>query len=403
MPIAPCAIRITVFICRMTYDTIIIGGGIIGCSTAFYLSRAGQKVLLLEQDKIATGTTANSFAWANASVKTTDRAYHNLNAAGVKGYNALQSEFGNETLGINPTGALEVVSKSDADGYKAMQAQARALTTFGYANRWISNAELRQLEPEMTFPDDAEALLSPDDLLINAPHFTRFMVDQMIAKGGTLLENCAATELLATDEGDVTGLITTQGSFHADNIILATGQDTATTLATLTGYDGFATRFPLNKVPGLILTTPPLPTTPPLRHMYYSAPKNELHILPEFNGGLKIASDDIDGMIIDNQTPEHLRKTGQLLLERAYTVLPQLTGTINIDECKLGIGVRPYPTDGKTIIGPMPDAKGLHIIATHSGITLAPVLGQLMAEAITTGTYPETLAPFALTRFSGFA
>jgi glycine/D-amino acid oxidase-like deaminating enzyme len=387
----------------MTYDTIIIGGGILGCSTAFHLSRRGQKVLLLERDKIATGTTGNSFAWANASVKTTDRTYHNLNAAGVKGYNALQDEFGNETLGINPTGALEVVSKSDTDGYKAMQAQARALTAFGYANRWISNAELRQLEPEMTFPDDAEALLSPDDLLINAPHFTRFMVDQMTARGGILLENCTATELLATDEGDVTGLITTQGSFHADNIILATGQDTATTLSTLTGYDGFATRFPLNKVPGLILTTPPLPTTPPLRHMYYSAPKNELHILPEFNGGLKIASDDIDGMIIEDQTPDHLRMTGQLLLDRAYTVLPQLTGTIDIDDCKLGIGVRPYPTDGKTIIGPMPDARGLHIIATHSGITLAPVLGQLMAEAITNGTYPETLAPFALTRYSGFA
>jgi len=387
----------------MTYDTIIIGGGILGCTTAFHLSRMGQTVLLLERDKIATGTTGNSFAWANASVKSTDRTYHNLNAAGVKGYNALQDEFGNETLGINPTGALEVVPKSDTDGYRAMQEQARALTAFGYANRWISNTELRQLEPEMTFPDDAEALLSPDDLLIDAPRFTRFMANQMTAMGGTVLENCTAIELLATDQGDVTGLITTQGTFHAGNITLATGQDTATTLSTLTGYDGFAARFPLNKVPGLILTTPPLPSAPPLRHMYYSAPKNELHILPEFNGGLKIASDDIDGMIIEDQTPDHLRDMGQLLLNRAYTVLPQLTGTIDIDDCRLGIGVRPYPSDGKTIIGPMPDAKGLHIIATHSGITLAPVLGKLMAEAITTGTYPETLAPFALTRFSGFA
>ena len=387
----------------MTYDTIIIGGGILGCTTAFHLSRRGQTVLLLERSKIATGTTGNSFAWANASVKSTDRTYHNLNAAGVKGYNTLQDEFGNETLGINPAGALEVVPKSDADGYRAMQEQARALTAFGYANRWISNTELRQLEPEMTFPDDAEALLSPDDLLINAPHFTRFMAEQMTARGGTLLENCTATELLATDEGGVTGLITTLGTFHADNIILATGQDTATTLCTLTGYGGFSARFPLNKVPGLILTTPPLPGAPPLRHLYYSAPKNELHILPDFNGGLKIASDDIDGMIIEEQTRDHLRDMGQRLLERTYTVLPQLTGTIDIDDCRLDIGVRPYPSDGKTIIGPMPDAKGLHIIATHSGITLAPVLCKLMAEAITTGTYPATLAPFALTRFSGFA
>lgn len=79
----------------------------------------------------------------------------------MKGYNALQDEFGNETLGVNPAGAVEVVSKSDADGFRAMQERARALTAFGYANRWISNDELRLLEPEMTFPDDAEALLSP--------------------------------------------------------------------------------------------------------------------------------------------------------------------------------------------------------------------------------------------------
>ena len=142
--------------------------------------------------------------------------------------------------------------------------------------------------------------------MINAPHFTRFMVEQMTARGGTLLENCTAAELLATDDGDVTGLI------------------------------------------------------------------------------------------IDNQAGPHAP-------DRAYSVLPQLAGTIDIDDCRLGIGVRPYPTDGKTIIGPMPDAKGLHIIATHSGITLAPVLGRLMAGAITNGTYPATLAPFALIRFGGFA
>ncbi len=386
----------------MSYDTIIIGGGIIGCTTAFYLSRAGHKVLLIEQAQIATGTTANSFAWANASTKTTDAAYHHLNAVGLKGYQTLQTEFGAQTLGINPTGALQVVSKSDADGFKAMQEQARALTALNYPNRWITHAELRTLEPNMTFPDDAAGLLSPDDLCINAPQFTRFMADQMLKMGGTLHQNCTATELLATDDGQVTGLITTKGTFHTKNVLLATGPNTAATLATLTGYDGFATHFPLSQVPGLLLTTPPLATPNLIRHLYYSAPLNELHILPEWGGGLKIASDDIDGMIIDNQSPEHLRDMGQLLLNRVYKVLPQLTGTINIDDCFLGIGVRPYPKDGKTIAGPMPDAKGLHIIATHSGITLAPALGPLMAEAITQNTTPERLPPFALTRFAGF-
>ena len=126
-----------------------------------------------------------------------------------------------------------------------MQEQARALTALNYPNRWITHAELHLLEPNMTFPDDAAGLLSPDDLCINAPQFTRFMADQALKMGGTLHQNCAATELLATDAGQVTGLITTKGTFHAKNILLATGANTAATLATITGYDGFATHFPL--------------------------------------------------------------------------------------------------------------------------------------------------------------
>lgn len=67
------------------------------------------------------------------------------------------------------------------------------------------------------------------------------------------------------------------------------------------------------------------------------------------------------------------------------------------------VGVRAVPADGKSIVGPMPGARGLHIVVTHSGITLAPVLGELVAESIDTGTVPLPLAPFALERFQSFA
>lgn len=68
-----------------TFDIAIVGGGIVGCSSAFALMRRGLKVALIEKGAIASGSTSNSFAWVNATSKTTDEDYHRLNASGQEG------------------------------------------------------------------------------------------------------------------------------------------------------------------------------------------------------------------------------------------------------------------------------------------------------------------------------
>ena len=272
---------------------------------------------------------------------------------------------------------------------------------FGHVSRWLQTAEVRDLEPNLTINADAEALFAPDDLCINAPHLTRFIADQFRALGGHLQEHCAAQTLLADDDGIVTGLISDQGDLSAPNVLITTGPDTAAVLAQLTGYDGFNSGFPVTKVPGLLLTTPPV-APDLLGRLVYGPDTNEVHILPEYNGGIKIGADDMDGLITEDQSSENLTRVGQLLLERARKLLPALA-EINIDDCQLGIGVRAYPKDGVSIAGQMPGAQGLYLIATHSGITLAPAIGQLMAEMITTRQTPKPLEPFALQRFAGFA
>ena len=65
--------------------------------------------------------------------------------------------------------------------------------------------------------------------------------------------------------------------------------------------------------------------------------------------------------------------------------------------------MRPYPQDGKTLAGPLPGADGLFVIATHSGVTLSPAIGKLMAELIAEGRTPDALAPFSLSRFQAFS
>lgn len=384
----------------MTQDAIIIGGGIIGCTLAHFLSRAGMGVTLLEKGPLAHGTTGNSFAWANASSKTGDEGYHRLNAAGVAGYRALSAEFGAERLGVHPTGALYAVGRSDAAGFRAMQDDFKTLQGFGYPCEWLDSAALQAEGAGLVFPNDSEGILLPSDMVIDAPRAALAMADLARETGADIRENCSAEALIADDEGTVLGVETADGPIHAPNVILAAGADTGRVLAELTGYDGFATRFPLREVPGLLLTTPPLDPNP-LKRIFFGSTTNELHLLPAPNGGIRIGSDDVDSIIWEDRSEDAMRRGGVALLKRASQMIPGLEDCVSMDECTLQIGVRPYPEDGRAITGPLPGAKGLYVVATHSGITLAPAIAPLMVELLQTGSATK-LDAFSLSRFPGF-
>jgi glycine/D-amino acid oxidase-like deaminating enzyme len=49
------------------------------------------------------------------------------------------------------------------------------------------------------------------------------------------------------------------------------------------------------------------------------------------------------------------------------------------------VGMRPMPTDGHPVIGPLPTIRGAYVAAMHSGVTLAPVAGRLVAEEVVHG------------------
>ena len=386
----------------MAFDVIVVGGGIIGCAHAYFLQKRGLNVVLLDSGCIGAGTTANNFSWINATTKTSNHDYHLLNARGVQMYDALGEQFGAAEIGLNPVGSLGLVRRSNSANYQTMRNDAAALDRLGYPVEWLGNQALRDREPNLVFADDAEALYAPADKILHASRFARCMADQVRVLGGTIHENRAALELLVDDAGDVTGVATDQGQLLADTVVLAAGPNTPEVLSDLTGYDGFAARFPVNKVPGLLVTTPPVPNNL-IRHLSFTDTGGEFHFMPDFNGGLRLASDDVDGAIIADQSPAHLCYLALSLLRRMQEFAPDFGGEALIDDCNLAIGVRAYPADGISIAGALPGAGGLFVIATHSGVTLAPALGVLMAELIATGKTPEMLEPFALTRLPGFS
>lgn len=379
-----------------THDIAIVGGGIIGVTAGRWLAERGLKVCLVEQGKLASGTSGANFSWVNASQKTSDADYHHLNALGVRLYAKLGEEFGSDAIGLRGSGSIAI-----GEDAAALAGQAARLEALNYPCRLLEPDELQVLEPQVTFAPGTSGLLAPSDMILDAGRFVGAMADRIRTLGGDVLEDCPALELLSDDDGEVSGLMSGTGKITASRVLIAAGPDTPGVLAALTGFDGFAARFPVVRVPGLLVTTPPV--DPGLvRHLLVRDTPDEFHVFPDFNGGLRLGSDDADAKITEDAPIEVQRDAARLLLVRMQALAPGFAGEACLDDCHIRIGIRAVPQDGISIAGPLPGADGLFVIATHSGVTLAPALASLMAGVITDGVVPDMLKPFTLDRLPGF-
>jgi glycine/D-amino acid oxidase-like deaminating enzyme len=384
---------------RQRFDAVVIGGGALGCAAAHALGARGLRVALVERAEIGQGTSNNSFAWLNATSKSTDEAYHRLNAKGVQRYRELASAFGEQRVGLHATGMLEWSSPADEVRLRELRARVGQLDAWGYAVGRVTREDLVAMEPGVRFEEGAEGLHAMDDAWLDVPAFLRFLVAELRAGGATILEHCEAVELIADGEGKVQGLETGAGRLDSGQVVVATGAETPDVLSALTGYEAFAARFPMRRAPGLLVTTPPCEPRPLVNRILYTSHPSHLHVRETPDGGLLLGADDTDGQVTEDGSEEGIRKAARALLERTQRIIPSFAGAALLDRCRFGIGVRAMPADGKSIAGPIPAAEGLHIALTHSGITLAPALGELIADCIETGTLAPQLEPFGLERF----
>ena len=387
---------------KASCDVVVIGGGVVGCAVAYFLTVRGVVVILVEQGALARGTTANSFAWINATSKVADESYHRLNALGAQGYRELAGEWGERPIGLHPAGMIEWASPVDPARIEAMRNRVARLKGFGYPVTWLDHQDLICMEPHVRFKAGAQGFYAYADAWLDAPAFAGFLRARVQAGGGRVLEQCAARRLLVADEGHVSGVETDAGTLHCGDVVLAVGPDTGDVLSDLTGYEAFATRFPIARAPGLLVSTPDGDARRLARRVLYTSDGKGIHIRETPGGGLRLGADDTDGMITEDPSAARAREAAIILLERAREHMPRFEGAELVDRCRLGIGIRPMPADGHSIAGPVPGAEGLHVVVTHSGVTLAPALGRLVAEAVATSRVPDTLAPFGLERFQGF-
>ena len=392
-----------------SFDAIVVGAGIVGAGTAFALARAGRSVALLDPGCVARergGTSSASrasFAWINATAKADRLDYHRLNAAGARHYRTLAREFGERRLGLHPTGMIAWANHDDGARRRALREQVARLGQWQWPVTPLDEGALRALEPHVDFAEGADGFLAYVDAWLDAPRTIDLLCEQVRIEGGTVLtgRDGWAAGLLRNEDGAVRGIATGAGvNLAAPLVVTAMGPDTERTLRAWLEPGELGNRPFLARRPGILVDIPDTEPFQLVRHVLYTG-DNAFHMRPGPAGGLRIGSEDADP---STETPHDREARVVALLARARALVPRLGGGAPIEslarECTTTIGVRPVPADDRTIAGPVPGVTGLYVLATHSGITLGPWLGKLVADELTSGTMPPELSPFRFDRFA---
>lgn len=200
-------------------QVVIIGGGIVGCSTAYHLTKAGWRdVLILERKSLASGTT-----WAAAGLLAQlrqNRQMSNLAKYAIELYAKLGEETGMPT-GFVQTGALAVCQTKDrVKEYLRGAARARA---FGIDMYMISKQEAVDLVPGMNLDNCLdEVFYIPGDAQVNPEDTTQALAKGARNNGAKIFENVLVTDVLVSN-GEISGVRTEEGDVKCQFVVNCAG------------------------------------------------------------------------------------------------------------------------------------------------------------------------------------
>jgi len=182
---------------------------------------------------------------------------------------------------------------------------------------------------------------------------------------------------------------TAQGEIACDAVVLAAGTET-TALAALAGL-----HIPQEESPGVVVRTDPQPRVLQTVSVLYMPPvdaaRPEIHLRQLADGTLQVGEGSQESLARDD-SQEH----AEALLARATHYLPALAGARAIP---VPVGYRPMPRDGFPVLGYPEPVPNLYLALMHSGVTLAPLVGELAAMEIVDGARVQLLDAYRPERF----
>ena len=411
------------------YDVAIIGGGVIGVCSAYYLTQKGVKVLILEKDDIASGCShgngglivpshamplaspgalGNGLRWllepespfyikprldldlirwlARFALSSRhDRMMSNLLVLRdlLLASRTLYEELADHEsfdFGFEGDGSLQVylTEHSFSEGVE----EARLLERMGIPIQVLSASEVLSLEPAL-LPSVTGGIYYPRDGHIDPLRFVQGLAERARKLGAEILTR---TEVLAFEskDGAVSKIKTSRGDIQAGKVILAAGS-WSPQIAQMLGL-----RVPIQPAKGYSLTydkpenSPRLPLLLADAHVVVNPLGDALRVA----GTLELAGMDFS---INMRRVEAIR-------EATYRYLPGLADGKLLETWR---GLRPCTPDGLPVISRSDTFSNLFIAAGHAmlGMSLGPVTGKLVSQLVCNESPEIDLRPLRLVRF----
>ncbi|MFY9557490.1 MAG: glycine oxidase ThiO [Blastocatellia bacterium] len=367
----------------MATDVIIVGGGVIGCSTAWRLAREGVKVTVLERGRV--GCEASRAAAGMLSPQGSapgpgpffdlcrrSRAMYRGFAAELKEASGIDVEYKDEgTLFV----VLEGEDEKETTAWTTWQLEA------GLPLERLSVNEIAKIEPAVTKAVTG-AIFLPEEHQVENRRLMDALAVAVKRTGVELIEGAQVTAL-TVEHGGVSGVIFDGHQLEAGSVIVAAGTWSGDLLQPL--------GLRVNVIPALGQMIAIKGRACPIERVIhssraYAVPRNDGRILigatVEYAGFHKTVS--VGGV--------------RSMIDAAIEMIPSFE---EFELIETWAGLRPDTSDHLPVIG-LTELDGLVLATGHfrNGILLAPITAELVSELVTSGRVANELAHFSVERFN---
>ena len=373
---------------------VIIGGGIIGCSTAYHLAKMGcDEVVLLEKHKLTSGSTFHA-AGLVGQLRTNANITQLLGYS-VELYQSLERETGLAT-GWKMNGGLRLACNPDR--WIEVKRQATTAHSFGLEMHLLTPEEARDLWPVMDISDLVGAAFLPTDGQANPSDITQSLASGARKSGVQICEEVEVTGF-EFDRDTIRGVVTNQGAIACDRVVICAGQ-WSNYLGRMAGIN-----VPLVSVQHQYLVTERIDGVPtdlptlrdPDRLTYFKEDVGGLVMGGYEPNPIPWAEDGIpqgfNFTLLDNDW-DHFEP----LMEQAIARVPALE---DAGVRQMFNGPESFTPDGNFILGEAPERNNVFVGAGFNafGIASGGGAGMALAEWVHNGEPPFDLWPVDIRRF----
>jgi len=379
-------------------DVVIIGGGLIGASVAYYLSKEGLSVVLLEKNRLASGSSGacSGKVWLG----TKKEGLHlRLALMSLKLLKGLLQEM-SYTVECDRGGEMLLIEKEQ--DLQFMENFVENQTQAGVDICILTKEETLEMQPALAPNSIVDATFSPLWITINPMDLLFGMMEEAKKLGADIRRDTTVAEI-GVSSSCVKSVRTNQGEIYTGCIVNAAGVH-APQIGKMLGLE-----IPIVPLRGQILITEavePLVRVATTEGRYLIVKRDPemlektttlgitLGISQTPRGNIHIgASKEFVGY-----NTETIPEAMAVLAQRAIAFFPKLSG---VNVIRSFAGLRPYTPDGVPILGRVQGIEGFLMAAGHGGdgVALAPITGKLVAEIITKREPSISIDKFTLDRF----